>query len=71
MKTPERSRTSRIPLMHSPFARKSFCHDGLTHTHIHNVRALTDRQTDGHTDGTDSVTSTADAGGKNPLGFED
>ena len=33
MKMPERSRTSRIPLMYSPFDRKSFCHDVLTHTH--------------------------------------
>ncbi len=29
MKTPERSRTSRIPPMDIPFAQKSFCYDGL------------------------------------------
>ena len=56
MKTPEHSRTSRIPLMHSPFAQKSFCHDGLKHTHIHRstglaMRVLTDKhtQTETHT----------------------
>ena len=31
IKTLERSCTSRIPLMYSPFAQKSFCHDGWTH----------------------------------------
>ena len=45
-----------------------------THPHTKNrvhtsngsvMRVLKDRQTDRHTDGTDSITSTADAGGKN------
>ena len=33
MKMPERSCTSRIPQMDIPFAQKSFCYDGLRHTH--------------------------------------
>ena len=36
-------------------------------THGSAVRALTDRQTDTHTDGTVFITSTADAEGKNAL----
>ena len=37
VKMPERSCTSRAPLMYSPFARMSFCHDGMTHEVVHNV----------------------------------
>ncbi len=55
MKTPERSRTSHVPVMYSPFAQKFFCHDGMTHTHQGHrsngsvVRVRTDRHTDTHT----------------------
>ncbi len=49
---------------------KFCCHDGSTHTtnRVHTlnglvVRVLKDRHTDAHTDGTVSITSTADAGG--------
>ena len=40
MKMPERSRTSRVPPMDIPFAQKSFCYDGLRHTH----KYITNRQ---------------------------
>ena len=69
---PERSHTSRVPLMYIPFARKSFCHGRLTHTHMSHigddpkaVRVFTQRHTHRQKDGSDSMTSTADAGGKN------
>ena len=60
MKTPKRSRTSCVPLKYSPFARKSFCHDGLTHTYIHNKQTeliilppLLMREDNGHFSGGD------------------
>ncbi len=58
MKTPERSRTSRAPILYSPFAPKSlFCY-GLRDTNSSAVRVLTD------THRSNSMTLTADAGGK-------
>ncbi len=69
MKTPERSRTSRVPPLYSPFAQKSFCLSWIErHTQMQGhrsngsvVRVRTDTHT--HTNGSDSMTSTADAGG--------
>ncbi len=49
MKTPERSRTSRVSLMYSPFARKSLCDNGLTHTHIRFGCESVHRHTHTHT----------------------
>ncbi len=53
MKTPERSRTSRVPPMDIPFGQKSLCYDGLRRTHKcisgSVVRVRTDRHTDTHT----------------------
>ncbi len=65
MKTPECSRTSRVPKFFSPFAPKSFFCYGLRHTHSReSAHRQTHTHTHGHTDRTDSITSTADMGGK-------
>ncbi len=75
MKTPERSCTSRVSPLYSPFAKKFFffCyierHTQIHHIHEVNwicsvVRVHTDTHTQRHKHGSDSITSTADAGGK-------
>ncbi len=65
MKMPEHSCTSCTPLMYSPFAQKSFCYDRLrqTHKYVSGARCRSHK----HTDGTVSINSTADVGGKDKV----